>query len=422
MDKNSKSHLKSSLGLFDATAISLGAVIGGGIFIITGIVAGLAGPALVISIIIAAVISLFTALSFVELTTWLPTEGSVYVFARTLLSPFAGFLAGWMWIVSNTFSGAAVSLGFAHYLVALFPVVDHRIIAIVLCIAFTLLNFVGVKHSALFNNALVIAKISILLIFILVGVFHFKTINFSHFIKSETGIFRGAFFIFFAFAGFARVATVAEEVRNAKKVVPQSIMLSLLISSIIYILVGTVALGLVGSEILGKSNSPLADAIGAVGKPFFKSIVSLGGMFAMASVLLTSILGVSRMAFAMARERDLPPILSQLHPKFKTPSLSVLIAGMIMVAISLLFNLTKVVAISTFATVFNYSLANISALRLGSKNRLYPRFVSTTGLILCLTLLIFVQKSALEIGVLSLLVGVLYYLLRQMGTFLQVPP
>lgn len=411
MDSPPKNKLKSSLGLFDATGIGLGAIIGGGIFIVTGIVAGLAGPGLVLSIIIAAVISLFTALSFVELTRWQPAEGGVYIYVHSLLSPFTGFLAGWMWIVSNIFGGAAVSLGFAHYLEALLPVVDHRLFAAALCIVLTLLNYIGVKHSALFNNALVTVKISILLIFILVGSFHFKAANFSHFPISKTGIFHGAFFIFFAFAGFARVATVAEEVKNAKKVVPQSIMLSLFISTIIYILVGTVALGLTGPQILRDSNSPLADAIAPVGVSALKSIVSLGGMFAMASVLLTSILGVSRMSFSMSREKDLPSPLSRLHPKFKTPSISILIVGTIILAISLLLPLTKVVAISVFATILNYSLANVSALRLKSKDRTYPRFVPATGFFLCLILLIFVHKDALWVGGCSLLAGILYWLL-----------
>jgi APA family basic amino acid/polyamine antiporter len=413
MDNASKNKLKSSLSLFDATGIGLGAIIGGGIFIVTGIVAGLAGPGLVLSIIIAAVISLFTALSFVELTRWQPAEGGVYIYVHRLLSPFTGFLAGWMWVVSNIFGGAAVSLGFAHYLEALLPVVDHRLVAAVLCIALTLLNYIGVKHSALFNNALVTVKIFVLLTFIIVGAFHFKAANFSNFPISKTGIFHGAFFIFFAFAGFARVATVAEEVKNAKKAVPQSIMLSLFISTIIYILVGIVALGLVGPQILRHSNSPLADAISPVGVPVLKSIVSLGGMFAMASVLLTSILGVSRMTFSMSREKDLPSLLSRLHPKFKTPSISVLIVGTIILAVSLIFPLTKVVTISVFATIFNYSLANVSALRLRSKDRIYPRFVPATGFILCLILIIFVQEDALWIGGCSLLAAILYWLLRK---------
>jgi APA family basic amino acid/polyamine antiporter len=129
--------LKPSLGLFDATAIGIGAIIGGGIFVVTGIVAGVAGPSLVVSIIIAAVVAALTALSYVELAEWLPKEGSIYEYARRLISPFSGFLAGWMWVISNIFSGAAVSLAFSHYLTVLFPVSDPRLIAFLLCVGFT---------------------------------------------------------------------------------------------------------------------------------------------------------------------------------------------------------------------------------------------------------------------------------------------
>ena len=127
--KEQQNALKQSLGLWDATAISVGAIIGGGIFVVTGIVAGLAGSALVISMLIAGIIALFTALSFAELTTWQPVEGSVYEYARQLISPFSGFLAGWMWMLSNTFTGAAVSLGFAYYLKAAFPSLPSNVIA-----------------------------------------------------------------------------------------------------------------------------------------------------------------------------------------------------------------------------------------------------------------------------------------------------
>jgi len=129
--KESRSKLKQTLGLLDATAISVGAIIGGGIFVVTGIVAGLAGSALAISMLIAGVIALFTAFSFAELTAWQPVEGSVYEYARQLISPFSGFLAGWMWMVSNTFTGAAVSLGFAYYLTTLFSGLPANMVAAV---------------------------------------------------------------------------------------------------------------------------------------------------------------------------------------------------------------------------------------------------------------------------------------------------
>ncbi len=173
--------LKPTLGLWDATAISIGAIIGAGIFVVTGIGAGLAGSALAISMVIAAVIALFTALSFAELTAWQPKEGSIYEYAYSLISPLAGFLAGWMWILSNIFGGAAVSLGFAYYLKEIFPAIQPNITAAILCIAFTLLNFLGIRESAFVNNILVIAKIAVLTFFIIFGLTYINPANFTPF-------------------------------------------------------------------------------------------------------------------------------------------------------------------------------------------------------------------------------------------------
>lgn len=405
--------LAPCLGLIDAVAIGLGAIIGGGIFIVTGIVAGLAGPALILSIILATAISLFTALSFFALTQWRPAEGSVYVYARTILSPFAGFLSGWMWIASNVFAGAAVALGVAHYLQSLTPGVNPKGIAALLCLAFTFLNLAGVKHSARVNNVLVGAKVVVLLLFVAVGAFHFKPAHFTPFVTTATGVFRGAFFIFFAFAGFARVATVAEEVKDARKTVPRSIILSLLLSALIYIAVSTVALGLVDSGTLAGSKSPLAEAIRVVGRPALVYVVSLGGMLAMASVLLTSILGVSRMIFAMARDGDLPVFLSRLRPKSQTPHFPILLAGAGSALVALFFDVTKAVAVGTFATLFNYSLANASALKLAVEREVSSRIVPLVGLLLCLFLLLFVQAGSLVAGLAFLLPGALFYFFRK---------
>jgi len=402
--------LRPTLGLFDATAIGLGAIIGGGIFVVKGIVAGLAGPALVISIVIAGVISLFTALSFVELTAWLPKEGSIYEFANRLISPFAGFLGGWMWIVSNTFAGAAVSMGFSYYLTALIPAIDPRWVPVAICVAFTIINLVGVRQSALFNNALVTAKVLILFVFIIVGTFRLSPANFTPLIPSGAGVLYGAYFIFFAFSGFGRIAVLSEEVKDAKRIVPRSILLALALSGVIYILVGTVAVGLIGADGLASSNSPLVKAIQTVGNPFLVYLVSAGGMFATASVLLTSILGVSRMAFSMSRRGDLPQALNALHHKFDTPYISILIIGIITVLLAVFVDLTGIVGVSTFVSLFYYALANASALRLNVANRVYPKFVPAVGLATSIALGALVQPSAFAMGAVCLAVGAIYYL------------
>ena len=415
-EKSQQSTLKPTLSLFDATAISVGAIVGAGIFVVTGITASYAGSALIISMLVAALISSFTALSFAELTAWLPKEGSVYEFGHQLISPFAGFLAGWMWMLSNTFSGAAVSLGFAYYFASLFPALPPQYVAAILCMAFTVLNFFGIRQSAILNNLLVVAKLAILTFFCIFGLFHASIANFNPFMPLQTGIFTGAFYIFFAYGGFGRVAVVAEEVKDAKRNVPRAIILSLAISTIFYIIVGAVAVGLVGAKTLSGSSSPLSDAMSIAGSPIAVQIVSIGGLLATASVLLTSILGVSRMAFAMARRKDLPQQLSKLHMKYNTPYYAIWITGISMALLVLLIDLSSVIAVSTFAMLFYYASANVSTLRLKTEKRKYPKIVPVLGTFTCLALLVFIVFASLQswiIGIASLLAGAIYYVAKQ---------
>jgi APA family basic amino acid/polyamine antiporter len=410
--------LKPTLGLWDATAISIGAIVGAGIYVVTGIAAGFAGPALIVSMFLAAAISMLTAMSFIELTAWKPIEGSIYEYAYQLISPFAGFLTGWMWVISNTFAGAAVSLGFASYLCALFPALPPNVVAAVFCFLFTVLNFLGVRQSALLNNVLVAAKLSILGFFVIYGFFYMNPSNFASFNPFQIGVLSGAFYIFFAYGGFARVAVIAEEVKDAKRNVPRAIMLSLTISTVVYILVGFAAVGLVDAPRLAGSNSPLAEAISATGNSLAFYTVSAGGLIATASVLLTAILGVSRMAYAMARRKDLPQALSRLHPKYGTPHLSIWIVGATMILLVLFVDITKVVAISNFALLFYYALANVSALRLKAHNRIYPKIVSVLGAASCTVLLIFTLYAlpqAWIIGVATLAAGIIIYWLKSLS-------
>jgi basic amino acid/polyamine antiporter, APA family len=415
LSKQSSTQLKRSIGLWSAVAINVGAIIGGGIFVVTGIVAGYAGSALIVSMALAAVIALFTGLSFVRLTTWQPIEGGVYEYGRQLISPSAGFLAGWMWLVSNTFTGAAVSLGFAYYLTTVFPNIPSNILAAVVCLIFTALNLIGTKESASVNNILVAIKLAVLTFFIIFGALSVKEANFSPFAPFSNGVLFGVFFIFFAYGGFARVTVVAEEIKDPKRNVPRALLLSLAISAVFYLLVGSVAVGLVGSTALAGSNSPLTTAVSATGSMLAVGLLLLGGLVATASVLLTSILGVSRMSYSMARRNDLPSVLAKLHSKFATPYYSILGTGILMAVLALFFDLTRVVAVSTFTLIFNYSIVNLSAYKL-KINHTRQRVIPVFGLATCVLLLILIFFAALYsaiIGLVFLAVGAIIYALRK---------
>ena len=414
MEKQEPRKLKRSIGLWSAVAINVGAIIGGGIFVVTGIVAGYAGSALIVSMVIAGIIAFITAWSFAKLTAWQPVEGSVYEYGRQLVSPYAGFLAGWMWLVANTFTGAAVSLGFAYYLSTAFPGLPTGYVAAALCLAFTALNLVGARESVSVNNALVAIKLAILGFFVVFGVFHVNTGNFIPFVPLSSGVLFGTFFIFFAYGGFARVAVVAEEVKDAKRNVPRAMLLSLGISMVVYILVGLVAVGLVGSAGL-VGGSPLTAAIGVTGSSLAVQIISVGGLVATASVLLTAILGVSRMAYSMARRNDMPSALARLHSRFLTPYYAILASGMLMAVLVLFVDLTRVVAISTFALLFNYSITNVAAFKLKNVHN-WQRFVPLLGLATCLLLLSFIFLASTDawiVGVIFLIAGTAYYAVRK---------
>jgi len=403
--------LKRALGLFDATAISVGAIIGAGIFVVTGVAAGAAGPGIVLSIILAGGISSFSALSFAQLSAFMPREGGGYEYTYRLVSPFAGFLAGWMWVLSNVFTGGAVSLGFAQYLSSLLPPLGNWItlVAAVLCLLFAFLNYVGVRQSALVNNALVVAKILVLLFFIVFGLGFIQFGNFTPFMpKGAIGVLEGTALIFFAYGGYARVTTVAEEVKDPSRTIPRAIVNALITTTVLYVFTGVVAVGLVGSQSLATAGSPLADAISIAGNSGAVFLVSLGAMIATASVLLMTILGVSRMTYAMARNGQLPAFLSCLHPRFQTPHYAILLTGLSS-SVLVFGGFSRIVAVGTFSLLFHHALVNLAAIKLRAENRKYPILISVLGLLLCLALLAFLSSDAWIIGVAGLLAGSFYY-------------
>jgi APA family basic amino acid/polyamine antiporter len=373
--------LKRTLNFFDATAIGIGAIIGAGIFVVLGIAVGYAGPAVVVSMIIAGTVALFTAISFAELSSAIPKEGGTYQYAYEMINPFVAFISGNMWLFAQTVAGSAVCLGFASYLVGLlphfpakiaifsFPVSTVNMVAVLAALALTALNLRGIKHSARFNNVLVVTKILILAFFVIVGAFQVTTQNYSNFVPNGFfGILQGAAFIFFAYLGFGRIAALGEEVKNPKRTLPLAILLALGISMLVYVATGIVATGLVPYKTLGTSSSPIATAAKATGSYPIFAVVSLGALIATLSVLLTNLLGLSRVSFTMARNGQYPKALAKVHPKLGTPYLSILITGALMAILALVSDLRETAAITSFSMLTTHIILHSSAIRLRKKN------------------------------------------------------
>jgi APA family basic amino acid/polyamine antiporter len=414
--------LKRTLNLLDATSVGIGAIIGAGIFVVLGVATGYAGPAVIISIIIAGIVGSFTAFSFAELGSAIPKQGGAYAFAFELISPFAGFLVGSLWLFAQIVAGAAISLGFASYFVAIFPTFPLKTVAVVAALTLTGLNLVGIKQSTAVNNVLVIIKIAILCLFIGFGIFQIHPQNFSQFSPNGLfGILQGAGLIFFAYLGFGRIATLGEEVRNPQRTLPLSILIALAVSVTIYVLTGLTATGLQNYQILAQSGSPIAEAAKVMGNFTIVAAVSLGALIATTSVLLTSLIGSSRVAFAMARNGQLPKSIAKVSSRFGTPYISILVMGIVLTALVATLDLKQTVAITSFAILSVHLTVNFSAIRLrkkmpsstGFRVPLYP-LVPSLGLLTCTILMLSLpQESWIVAGVVVTISAVLYMLTRK---------
>ena len=357
--------LKRILGLRSAIIINLGAIIGAGIFVIIGIAAGKAGPAIIVSIFVSAIIAIFTGLSFSEIDQHISKEGGVYEYAKESFAPSAGFIGGTMWTFSNMIAISAVSLSTGSYINSLFHLhIDLIVFGIPVIIMFAILNMLGIKNSAKTLSILVGINIAILIIFVVSGLFYFKLGDFSNFAPHGfTGIMEGSALIFFAFTGFSRITTIGDEVKNPEKNIPKAIIISIIISSALYSIVAIVAIGLIPSSNLALASAPLSAAIAVLHNPYILIIVAIGGITATAGVVLTGILGTSRVLYAMGRDREIPGTFGRID-KFGTPFYSILLS----MSISLLFvyfvGFSTIIEASNVSVLIAYSIIDFSAIML----------------------------------------------------------
>jgi len=401
----------SKLSLFDAVNISLGSIIGAGIFVVLGAAAALSGPSLVASVLIAAGVSLLTGLSTAALSRIYPRSGGVYVFTREALSDFAGFLVGWVWLFSNVVGGATVAVGFGHYLSFFAPGLPTAA-GILLVVGLTVgIQLRGARESSRFNNVLDVVKIAVLLFFSLEAFRHFEASHFRPFMPfGVKGTWAGAATIFFAYAGFARVAIVADEIEDPRRNVPRATILSILISTAIYLVVAVAAVGGAGAAFLGRSASPLADVIKSMGLRFGAHLVAFGGLAATSSVLLASVWGVSRLAQVMSRDGELPGFIGRADRRGAgVPRNAILIGGAAMLVLSFASDLPHIAYISSFSLLLYYAALNLSGLKV---LRGGIRLVTAFGFLSCVVLMVSLPKLAWAAGAAAVAAGAAYYGLR----------
>jgi APA family basic amino acid/polyamine antiporter len=398
--------LRRDLGLVDAIAVGLGAIIGAGIFVVTGIAARVAGPAFLVALLLAGAAAACNAASAAQLAAAFPRSGGTYESAYQLLGPRLGFAAGWMFLASKLAAGGTVALGFGAYLAAMVPGVDARGAGIAAAIALTIANYFGIRKAGRLNAAIVLVSMGVLVAFVAAGLSAFDPANLRPFAPGGLrGILEAAGLLFFAYTGYARVATLGEEVRDPARTIPRAIIGALAIAFVLYVAVSLVAVGAIGADAMARSASPLQDAARAFAWPRTAKVVAVGAASAMLGVLLGQVFAISRMLFAMARKGDLPRGLARVHPRYAVPDAAVLAAGAIIVVVAAVGTLQWVVAAAAFTILIYYAITNAAALRLPAAQARYPRGIAVLGLLACLVLAASLRGAAIAGGVALLAVG-----------------
>jgi len=401
--------LPRRLGLTDSVTIGLGSMIGAGIFAALAPAAGAAGRWLLPALAVAALLAYCNATSTARLAARYPVSGGAYVYGRERLGPFWGYLAGWGFVVGKTASCAAMALTVGHYA---WP--EHaRVVAVATVAAITALNYTGVHKSALATRILVGATLLVLTVVVVTGFAgaHTSAAGLTSRI-GPGGVLEAAGLLFFAFAGYARIATLGEEVRAPERTIPRAILISLGIALVVYALVAAAALLTLGSTGLAGSADPLAQVVTAAGAPWLAPLVRIGAVLAAGSSLLALLLGVSRTTLAMARDAHLPVALSAVHPRFGVPHRAELVVCAVVAGAVLLFDLRAAIGFSSFTVLAYYLVANISAGTLRAGEGRPARWIPVVGAGGCVVVAFALPLHSVLAGLVVLAVGAGWYVLR----------
>jgi APA family basic amino acid/polyamine antiporter len=404
--------LQRRLGLFDAVVIGLGSMIGAGIFAVLGPAAGAAGSGLLLSLALAAVVAYCNATSSARLAARYPSSGGTYVYGRERLGDFWGYLAGWGFVAGKTASCAAMALTVGMYA---WPSQAHAV-AVAAVVALTAVNYVGVRKSAWLTRVIVGVVLAVLAAVVVATL----TSGASDLVRLDIGedaafggVLQAAGLLFFAFAGYARIATLGEEVRDPARTIPRAIPLALGIALAVYAAVAVAVLTVLGTADLGAATAPLADAIRAAGPAGLAPVVRAGAAVAALGSLLALILGVSRTTLAMARDRHLPHVLAAVHPRFGVPHRAELAVGAVVAVLAATADVRGAIGFSSFGVLVYYAIANASAWTLTPAEGRPVRIVPMLGLAGCLALAFALPLSSVISGAAVLAVGAAAYALRR---------
>ncbi|WP_078354473.1 APC family permease [Mycobacteroides chelonae] len=413
MSRAASGPLRRELGTFDAVMIGLGSMLGAGIFAALGPAAQSAGSALLLGLGLAAVIAYCNATSSARLAAVYPASGGTYVYGRKRLGDFWGYLAGWGFVVGKTASCAAMALTVGLYA---WPAHAHAV-AVAAVVALTAINYAGVQKSAWVTRAIVAIVLSVLAAIVVTAFgsdgIDVATLDITD--VSITGVLQAAGLLFFAFAGYARIATLGEEVRDPARTIPRAIPIALTITLVVYAVVAVATLTTLGPQGMAESAAPLLDTVTAAGVRWMEPVVRIGAIVAATGSLLALILGVSRTTFAMARDRHLPHALAAVHPKYGVPYRAELLVGLVVSILAATADLRGAIGFSSFAVLVYYAVANASAWTLAPAEGRPPRIVPALGLAGCVVIALSLPRPSVVTGAAVLAVGIVIYAVRRLS-------
>lgn len=447
--------LRRALGPINLVTLGIGAIIGTGIFTLTGVAAAtFAGPAVVLSFIVAGIGCVFAGLCYAEFASMIPISGSAYTYSYATLGELVAWIIGWALVLEYAFGAATVAVGWSGYVSSLLgyfgvklpfnaaPAITFSlfgysipahidIFAMSAIVIITAILVIGVKESANFNSTAVIIKVSVVLVFIglaawyATGHWSHMTANWHPFIPANTGSFgsfgwsgimRGATLVFFAYIGFDAVSTAAQEAKNPQKDMPFGILGSLIVCTILYILVSWLLTGLKPYTTLNTA-SPVADGAQAIGVGWAIFIIDIGAIAGLASVMLVMLLGQSRILYTMSHDGLLPKWVSKIHPKFRTPYLTSIVVGAFVAFLAALFNIQFLGMLVSLGTLLAFTVVCLGVWIMRKSRPDVPRpfrtpwvpLVPILGMVISLALMVSGSTPAKIAFLLWLAVGLIIY-------------
>ena len=406
--------LARRLGTSDAVVIGVGSMVGAGVFVAFAPAAAAAGGGLLVGLAIAAVVAYCNATSSAQLAAQYPTSGGTYVYGRERLGDWWGFLAGWGFVVGKTASCAAMAMTFAAYTV---PAAWQRPVAVAAVVGLAAVNYRGITRTAALTRVIVTLVLSALGVSVVaawtgggavgdgLGAVELGS-------GGVYGTLQAAGLLFFAFAGYARIATLGEEVRDPARTIPRAIVVALAITVGVYAIVAVTLVGVLGSEELATSDAPVAAAVGAGDWAWAEPVARVGGSLAALGALLALVAGVGRTTLAMARNGDLPRWLAGVHPTYQVPHHAEVALAVVVSAVVLVGDLRGAIGFSSFGVLLYYLVANVAAFTQESEHRRFPRWLQVLGAIGCVLLVATLPWHSVLAALAVFAVGAAYRLTR----------